>query len=114
MVSVATAEIVGRSPRVLILYPYDERLPATSIAGENARDRLQEATAGKIDLFSEFLDLSRFPEDAHIDRMARYMAEKYSDHRPDVVIALGEPCNPVHRQSSRGDRARRENRVCRL
>jgi len=87
----ATAEIVGRSPRVLILYPYDERLPATTIAGENARDRLQEATAGKIDLFSEFLDLSRFSEDAHIDRMARYMAEKYIDRRPDVVIALGEP-----------------------
>lgn len=88
---IATAEIVGRSPRVLILYPYDERLPATSIAGENARVRLQEATAGKIDLFSEFLDFSRFPEAAHDDRMARYMAEKYSDHRPDVVIALGEP-----------------------
>ena len=87
----ATAEIVGRSPRVLILYPYDERLPATSIAGESARKRLQEATSGKIDLFSEFLDLSRFPDDVHIDRMARYMAEKYSDHRPDVVMALGEP-----------------------
>ncbi|MFI0846058.1 ATP-binding protein [Mesorhizobium sp. IMUNJ 23232] len=87
----AAAEIAGRSPRVLILYPYDERLPATSIAGESARHRLQEETAGKIDLFSEFLDLSRFPEDVHIDRMARYMAEKYSDHRPDVVIALGEP-----------------------
>jgi signal transduction histidine kinase len=87
----AAAEIVGRSPRVLILYPYDERLPATAIAGENARDRLQEATVGKIDLFSEFLDLSRFPEHAHIDRMARYMAKKYVDRRPDVVIALGEP-----------------------
>jgi signal transduction histidine kinase len=87
----ATAEIVGRSPRVLILYSYDERLPATEIAGENARERLHEATAGKIDLFSEFLDLSRFPEGAHLDRMARYMAEKYSDRRPDVVIALGEP-----------------------
>lgn len=87
----AAAEIVGRSPRVLILYPYDERLPATAIAGESARKRLLETTDGKIDLFSEFLDLSRFPEDAHIDRMARYMAEKYADHRPDLVIALGEP-----------------------
>jgi hypothetical protein len=72
----ATAEIAGRSPRVLILYPYDERLPATSIAAENARKRLLEATAGKIDLLSEFLDLSRFPEDAYIERMARYLAEK--------------------------------------
>jgi signal transduction histidine kinase len=87
----AAAEIVDRSPRVLILYPYDERLPATAIAGENARKRLIEATSGNIDLFSEFLDLSRFPEEAHIERMARYMAEKYVDRRPDVVIALGEP-----------------------
>jgi signal transduction histidine kinase len=89
--SFAAAETAGRSPRVLILYPYDERLPATSIAGETARRRLLEANSGKIDLFSEFLDLSRFPEDVHTDRVARYMAEKYSDHRPDVVISLGEP-----------------------
>ncbi|TIM07136.1 sensor histidine kinase [Mesorhizobium sp.] len=86
----AAAEIVGRSPRVLILHPYDERLPASSIAGENARNRLIEATSGNVDLFSEFLDLSRFPEEAHIDRMAGYMSEKYVDRRPDVVIALGE------------------------
>jgi signal transduction histidine kinase len=88
--SAGSAQIVNRSPRVLILYPYDEKLPATAIAGERARTRLLEATAGKIDLFSEFLDLSRFSEKAHIDRMARYLAEKYVEHRPDVVIALGE------------------------
>jgi signal transduction histidine kinase len=84
------AEIVDRVPRALILYPYDERIPATTIAGESARKRLLEATKSKIDLFSEFLDLSRFPDKVHIDRMARYLAEKYVDHRPDVVIALGE------------------------
>jgi len=84
------AEIVGRSSRVLILYPYDERLPATAIAGETARKRLLQATGGKIDLYSEFLDLARFPEEAHADRMARYLSEKYSDHPPDVVMALGD------------------------
>ncbi|WP_244621877.1 sensor histidine kinase [Neomesorhizobium albiziae] len=89
-VSAGLAEIVDLVPRVLILYPYDERIPATTIAGESARNRLLEATAGKIELFSEFLDLSRFPENVHVDRMARYLAEKYVDHRPDLVIALGE------------------------
>jgi signal transduction histidine kinase len=77
-------------PRVLILYPYDERVPATSIAGQAVRTHLMEATEGKLDLFSEFLDLSRFPQSTHIDRMARYLAEKYVDDRPDVVITLGE------------------------
>nr|WP_246778710.1 HAMP domain-containing sensor histidine kinase [Rhizobium mongolense] len=83
-------EIVGRLPRVLILYPYDERIAATTAAGEAVRKRLLDATQGKIELFSEFLDLSRFPEEEHIVRMARYLSEKYADRRPDVVIALGE------------------------
>ncbi|MDW6024255.1 ATP-binding protein [Mesorhizobium sp. BAC0120] len=76
-------------PRVLILYPYDERLPATSIGGEIARTRLIEATHGKIELFSEFLDQSRFRDEGHIANMARYLAGKYAPVRPDVVMALG-------------------------
>lgn len=87
---IGSAEVAGPVARVLILYPYDERIPATNIVGEATRARLLEATAGKIDLFSEFLDLSRFPERRHVDRMARYLAEKYIDRRPDLVIALGE------------------------
>lgn len=89
--SVARAQEIKsyRPPRILILYPYDERLPATSIGGEVARQRLLEGTEGKIDLFSEFLDLARFPDENHIANMARYLAGKYALGRPDVVIALG-------------------------
>ncbi|WP_274855580.1 hypothetical protein [Sinorhizobium meliloti] len=79
-----SAQGAGPVPRVLILYPYDERIPATNIVGEAARTRLVEATSGKVEVFSEFLDLSNFA------RIARYLAEKYSDGRPDLVIALGE------------------------
>src|SRR5690242_8613015 len=82
-------EITGRVPRILVLYPYDERLPATNLAGEAARTRLIEATQGKIDLFSEFLDLSRFREEGHLANMTNYLAQKYAAVRPDVVIALG-------------------------
>ncbi len=79
-----------RVPRVLIIYPYDERLVATTIAGEALRTRLIQATDSKIDLFSEFLDLSRFPEAEHVARMGQFFAEKYATRRPDVVVALGE------------------------
>ncbi|MGO8146698.1 ATP-binding protein [Rhizobium leguminosarum] len=81
--------IIDRVPRVLALYPYDERIAATTAAGEALRSRLLEATNGKIDLFSEFLDLSRFPEGDHVARMARYLGEKYAPRRPDVIVALG-------------------------
>jgi hypothetical protein len=97
--SAYATEVVGRVPRVLILYPYDERLPSTSIAGETARNRLIEATAGKIDLFSEFLDLSRFQGQDHKAGMASYLAVKYARVRPDVVIAFGSmPESPVPRR----------------
>ena len=43
--------IIDRVPRVLVLYPYDERIAATTAAGEALRSRLLEATKGKIDLF---------------------------------------------------------------
>ncbi len=87
--SAYSAETVSHVPRILILYPYDERLPATRIAGEEARNLLLKEMGGKVELFSEFLDLSRFPEKEHVDRMARYFGEKYRQHRLDVVIALG-------------------------
>ncbi|MGR9300010.1 sensor histidine kinase (plasmid) [Rhizobium leguminosarum] len=81
--------VIDRVPRVLVLYPYDERIAATTAAGEALRSRLLEATNGKIDLFSEFLDLSRFPEGDHVARMARYLGDKYAVRRPDVVVAVG-------------------------
>jgi signal transduction histidine kinase len=79
-----------RVPRVLIIYPYDERLVATTTVGEALRTRLVQATDSRIDLFSEFLDLSRFPEAEHVARMGQFFAEKYATRRPDVVVALGE------------------------
>ncbi|TBY66178.1 HAMP domain-containing histidine kinase [Rhizobium leguminosarum bv. viciae] len=88
--SASDTSIANRVPRVLVLYPYDERIAATTAAGEALRSRLLEATNGKIDLFSEFLDLSRFPEGDHVARMARYLGEKYAPRRPDVVVALGK------------------------
>lgn len=83
-------EVVRRVRRVLILYPYDERIAATTAAGEAVRTRPLEATKSDIDIFSEFLDLSRFPEKAHVEHIAHFLAEKYADRRPDVLIALGE------------------------
>jgi hypothetical protein len=96
----------NRVPRVLVLYPYDERVAATTVAGEAIRTRLLDVTGGKIDLFSEFLDLARFPEEDYIERMAQFLAVKYTDRHPDVVIALGEQSAKfivTHRVAFAGD-----------
>jgi len=78
-----------RIARVLLLYPYNNTFPAGIAAGEAVRRRLSEKLPGQLDIFADSLDLARFPEEAHEERTARYLAEKYADKQPDVVIALG-------------------------
>src|SRR3974390_2985515 len=64
--------------RVLLLYPYDNSQPATERAGAAIRKRLTERLGGKIEFYTEFLDLARFATEADELRTAHYLAEKYA------------------------------------
>ena len=75
--------------RVLLLYPYDNMLPATMIAGAAIRKRLQERSAAPIEFYVDFLDLSQFPGEADQLRTAHYLAEKYAGTSLDVLMPLG-------------------------
>jgi PAS domain S-box-containing protein len=77
-----------RVRRVLILYPYDNTLPATNLAGEAARKRLLERAKQQITIYTDFLDLVRFPDDVHGERTARFLAEKYAQTPFDLIIVL--------------------------
>ena len=73
--------------RVLMIGAYSEMLPATVEASKAIRERLKETSPG-VDIFFSSLDLGRFPGKVHEERTARNLAEKYSEKRPDVVVAL--------------------------
>jgi signal transduction histidine kinase len=88
IMSAGGAAAQERVRRVLLLYPYDNTVPATSLAGEAARKRLAERTNPHVEIYSDFLDLVRFPEEAHLQRMARLLADKYSEKPLDLIIAL--------------------------
>jgi PAS domain S-box-containing protein len=77
--------------RVLILYPFDNRLPATNLAGEAATTLLLASTDPRIDVYSDFLDLSRFEEPAYRETLAAFLTEKYAGKDIDLVLALGPP-----------------------
>jgi signal transduction histidine kinase len=64
-------------------------VPANVVAGETAKRRLAERSREPIEIFTEFLDLSRFGSDQHETRTARYLADKYQNAKPDVVLAMG-------------------------
>ena len=78
-----------RKQRVLMLYPYNNLFLASVVAGEAARKRFTERAGNSLELYTDFLDLSRFAEQPHEVRTVRYLADKYRDRKPDLVLALG-------------------------
>jgi hypothetical protein len=74
--------------RVLMMGAYSEMLPSTVEASTAIRKRLKE-TSPEVEVFFNSLDLGRFPGKAHEELMARFLAEKYTANRPDVIVALG-------------------------
>src|SRR5262245_42599165 len=75
--------------RVLFLYPDSDAIAAAAIVSKAVRKVLAERAPFRVDAFSEFLELSRFPDAAHERRVVGHLAEKYAQARPDVVLALG-------------------------
>jgi PAS domain S-box-containing protein len=78
----------GPPRRVLLLYPYDNEVPATAIAGAAIRKRLAEKSPSPIDIGAEYLDLARFPQESDELRSARYLAEKYAGRPPEVIMPM--------------------------
>lgn len=79
----------GPPRRALLLYPYDNEHPFTQSAGAAIRKRLVEKSPSKIDIYSDFLDIDRFADDADEARAARYLAEKHAREPPEIILPLG-------------------------
>jgi PAS domain S-box-containing protein len=69
-----------------------EGLTATQPAGlrtlEAFQNQLKEKGGRNIEVFIDFLELGRFPGEAHRKRTAQYLSEKYSDRRPDLLVPI--------------------------
>src|SRR5215468_3150554 len=88
--SYGAADAEERSRHVLMLDAYNNTLPAPVTFNQAVRNRLKEHSGIKIDAYTEFLDLGRFPGSAHESRIAHYLAEKYAQVPPAAVVVLAD------------------------
>lgn len=93
---VGFAGFAGASPtsektRILILHPYDQALPASVQVGTAIRTHLSRAYGTALDIYSEYLDMSRFRGEQYEGLMGRHIAEKFKSKSPSLTIALGAP-----------------------
>jgi signal transduction histidine kinase len=80
--------------RIYFLESLAPTQPAAGRAIGAFQARLAEKTKEPFDIFIDYMELGRFPGQAHIDSTVRYLAEKYREAPPDVLIPLGRAAIP--------------------
>src|SRR5258707_6240267 len=82
----------GQAPapgqRVLMLYSDERLLPANIIVDEAIRAAFAVGTKNRVEFYSEFLDVARFPGEEQQQRQRDFYRDKYRERPPDLVIAV--------------------------
>lgn len=77
-------------PRVLLLYSDDRLLPAGLRFDTGFRDALGQGLDERYELFTEFLNADRFPDEARQEAMAEALRVRYQASPPQILVAAGE------------------------
>src|SRR5271166_5261160 len=92
ILNVAGTSAAGQAPapvqRVLVLYSDERLLPANIIVDEAIRAAFAVGTNNRVEFYSEFLDVARFPGEEQQQRQRDFFRDKYRERPPDLLIAV--------------------------
>ena len=92
LLALATLCASAASPkRVLMVFREDSHVPATVMIEQAVRDKLQDPGADGIEIYTEYLDTTRFAGETHYRLFGEYLREKYNGRRPDVILTVLTP-----------------------
>lgn len=77
--------------RVLVLYSLEKGNVGQERMDAQLKDIFSRNKTFNIQIFNEYLDLIRFPEEAQISRLAHFLNSKYSREKIDAVITILPP-----------------------
>ena len=83
----AATQAPASGKRVLMLYSDERLLPANIIMDEAIRAAFAVGTKNRVEFYSEFLDVARFPGEEQQQRQRDFFRDKYRERPPDLVIA---------------------------
>ncbi|MFH0729053.1 MAG: ATP-binding protein [Pseudomonadota bacterium] len=72
--------------RVLLLYGMDQRNPAHELTDKGIRSVISSDQTFDIELYAEYMDSNHFQTSGYAETLARFLGEKYSDVKPDLII----------------------------
>lgn len=74
--------------RVLILYSFDNDQGLYSGFDRVLRSQLRLRLNGRLEFYTEYLDLIRFPAETHANETIRLLKLKYLQKKPDLIIPI--------------------------
>jgi hypothetical protein len=83
-------EAIGTQKKAVLVF-YGDRLsiPAMKATEQGLMAGLSRAPPEDLEIFSEYLDLGRFPATKYGDDLVPYLRARYAALKPDVVITVG-------------------------
>jgi signal transduction histidine kinase len=87
--SVALADEIEAPKTVLVLFEETRVLPSVAETDDAIRSTLQAGSTRPIRLYTEYLGLSWFPEEARELALRDLLQKTYAARRPDVVVVWG-------------------------
>jgi PAS domain S-box-containing protein len=83
---IASSSNFQETKRVVVLYPESDGRPGNARVDRGIRAELQSYTAEPVEIYNEYLDLSRFSDDRSQQLIADFLRQRYADRKIDVVI----------------------------
>ncbi len=84
----APSPATPETKRVLILYSLDKGHPAHGLTEQGVSEALQANRQFNVQLFSEYLDMGRFPDPGQAGAMAAFLRHKYKGFKIDCIITI--------------------------
>ena len=87
----ASAVAQAQNKNVLILYDENKDFPGLILLDQNLTSTLRAGTTGQLDIYTEYMDLSRFPEENNGQRLRDFYRHKYEGKKIDLIFAVMGP-----------------------
>jgi len=79
---------VKQPKRVLILYSFDKEQAIYAGLDESLRSTLRVRLPDRVEFYTEYLDLVRFPDPGHAESLVKLLRLRLAEKKPDLIIPV--------------------------
>ncbi len=87
----ALADNPKQTRKILLIHSFEPFMPYSITVNQSIRSTLESDNTIHTDLYTEYLDLARFPGEDYRERLLDLLRHKYSRHAPDVIFVMLQP-----------------------